>query len=142
MATGRPVERSRTAAYALVRRDGDVLLVRASDQAGAAAGRWFLPGGGIDFGEDPADAVVRELREETGLAGVVTGLVAVLSDVGTRPDGGERLHTVRICYAVDVGDADLVAEAAGSTDLAQWVDVRAALELDLMPFARSVLARP
>lgn len=138
-ATTPPVERSRTAAYALVRRGTDILLVRASDESGAP-GRWFLPGGGIEFGEHPADAVVRELREETGLGGVVTSLVGVRSDVQTRPDGGERLHTLRVCYAVEVTGGDLVSEVAGSTDLARWVDADAALDLDLMPFVRAFLA--
>lgn len=52
---------------------GEVLLVRLSyDQ-----GQWALPGGNIDPGESPADAVVREVREETGLEAAVEDLYAV-----------------------------------------------------------------
>jgi len=52
---------------------GEVLLVRLSyDQ-----GQWALPGGNIDPGESPADAVIREVREETGLEATVEDLYAV-----------------------------------------------------------------
>ena len=50
-------------ACALVAREGRVLLVRHSYVRG-----WLLPGGGVGRGEAPADAIVRELREEIGLA--------------------------------------------------------------------------
>jgi 8-oxo-dGTP pyrophosphatase MutT (NUDIX family) len=52
-------------AVAALVRDGEgrILLQRRSDN-----GRWNLPAGAVDPGESPADAVVREVREETGLA--------------------------------------------------------------------------
>lgn len=49
-------------ALALVEQDGKYVLVRHS-----YAGGWFLPGGGVERGEPPAAAVMRELREEIGL---------------------------------------------------------------------------
>jgi 8-oxo-dGTP pyrophosphatase MutT (NUDIX family) len=39
--------------------------------------KWFLPGGGHRGGESPDETLVREMREETGLDVVVTGLVGV-----------------------------------------------------------------
>ena len=51
------------AVAALIRdEEGRILLQRRADD-----GRWNLPAGAVDPGESPADAVVREVREETGL---------------------------------------------------------------------------
>ncbi len=52
--------------YCRIVRDGEVLFVRrrAGDFLG---GRWELPGGTVEPGEDPASAAVREVAEETGL---------------------------------------------------------------------------
>ncbi|CAB4696551.1 unannotated protein [freshwater metagenome] len=60
-----PVRR-RLAAYALVVRGGDVLLTRLSARV-TDDELWTLPGGGVEHGEDPRAAVVREVHEETGL---------------------------------------------------------------------------
>ena len=53
---------------ALFNRDGLVLVARRADlpNAEGAPGVWQLPQGGIDAGEDPREAVLRELREEVG----------------------------------------------------------------------------
>src|SRR4029453_8797043 len=64
---------------------GRVLLVRAW-AISANAGRWFLPGGGVDHGEHPVQAVIREVAEETGLQVTVTGLDRVITDVERLPD--------------------------------------------------------
>jgi 8-oxo-dGTP pyrophosphatase MutT (NUDIX family) len=114
-----------------------VLLVRAASYL-TVAGRWFLPGGGIDHGEEPETALRREFLEETGLDVVVGRLRGVLSDVFTLPDG-VRLHTVRIIYAIESFTGELRDETHGSSDLARWVEVTEAFDLPLTPYVRRAL---
>jgi len=59
---------------ALVEQDGRVLLVRRAMKP--KIGFWCLPGGYVDYEEGPVTAVIREVREETGLIVHVTGLQA------------------------------------------------------------------
>src|SRR3954447_3908628 len=63
LADHQPFRLQRVAVYALVRRRDEVLLTRLSSRA-AHPGAWTLPGGGLDHGESPRDALAREVREE------------------------------------------------------------------------------
>lgn len=68
-----PRGRTRLGGYALCRDDADRILLARLSAIEVDVGAWTLPGGGLDFGEDPADGVLRELEEETGFAAGSTG---------------------------------------------------------------------
>ncbi|GIF12357.1 hypothetical protein Ate01nite_23890 [Actinoplanes teichomyceticus] len=126
------------AAYGVCRAaDGRILLTRGSHRS-AFPGVWSLPGGGVDHGEHPADAVVREFAEETGLAVAITGIRSVVADVVALPDGSVE-HTDRILYDVTVTGGDLRPETDGTTDLAEWVPPAVAAGLPLLPFTARAL---
>jgi ADP-ribose pyrophosphatase YjhB (NUDIX family) len=120
------VERvQRVSAYALIRRGGDVLLTRNSVH-GPHPGQWSLPGGGIDFGESPREAVAREVREETGLVCQVGDLLASddIALTGTAPSGRrEEFHGIHLIFAATVPeDAEpSLTEPTGTTDAAAWI---------------------
>jgi ADP-ribose pyrophosphatase YjhB (NUDIX family) len=121
-----PFRLQRVAAYAVVRRGGDVLLTRLSARA-AHPGRWTLPGGGVDHGEHPSVALAREVEEECGLPCEVTGLVGVHDThfFGNAPSGRiEDYHGVHLLFSATVGDGEpRVLEVDGTTDAAAWVPV-------------------
>jgi ADP-ribose pyrophosphatase YjhB (NUDIX family) len=108
----------RVAAYNVCVDDAQrLLLVRLSERT-EAAGSWTLPGGGIDFGEHPEAAAIRELHEETGLDGRIIELLAV--DSGHRIAADHEYHAVRIIYRTEIIGGTLTDETDESTDAAAW----------------------
>ncbi len=136
----------RVAAYALVVARGRLLLTQLSARVHMVPGHWNLPGGGIDPGEEPADAVVREVWEETGQRLTVSGLYRVQSQhwLGRAPSGVlEDFHAVRMIYRGTVAEPSepVLHDIGGSTAAARWVTAE---ELDALPLVVSVrqLKRP
>lgn len=125
---------TRVAAYGLVVEDGRILLCRISEQLPRNKGEWTLPGGGIEFGEHPRDAVVREVFEETGLPVAVDELVTV--DSITVDLDESVAHGIRIVYRVSVQGGELTNEIDGSTDLCGWFTPQEAQQLPLVGLAR------
>ena len=105
----------RLAAYAVCIQDTRVLLVRCVSPAGESS--WTLPGGKVEHGEDPFDAVIREVAEETGCDAVVDRLLGVDSRV--IPAAERRLpgplphQNVGIFYRVRVTGGRLRPEPHG-----------------------------
>ncbi len=61
------------AVKALILNSGRALLVKRSDVAKGDHGYWEFPGGRVEFGESPRDALLREVKEETGLDVIIDG---------------------------------------------------------------------
>jgi len=125
-------KRQRVAAYAVILRVStgstgreEILLTRLAERI-TSDELWTLPGGGLDHGEDPRDAVLREVREETGLDAQVGETARLYSAhlPGVWRDGRRvDAHALRIVYdgwvAPDAPEPRVV-EVDGSTSEAAW----------------------
>jgi len=121
---------TRVAAYGLIVHENKILLCRLSSYIPKDEGSWTLPGGGIDFGEDPQDAMMREVAEETGLIVRPDGLAGI--DSLRLEDDKKLFHGIRIIYHTKQLGGSLRNELEGSTDLCAWWTLEEAKALPLV----------
>jgi len=107
----------RVAAYGLLVDQGRALLVRTGDDRDAP-GRWFLPGGAVEHGEDPDDTVRREFLEQTGLVVGVGEPLGVWSEMIEAEDVGVEVHSVRIVFDIDSWSGEQRADPQG--EVVSW----------------------
>ncbi|TDU01989.1 ADP-ribose pyrophosphatase YjhB (NUDIX family) [Streptomyces sp. 846.5] len=114
---------SRLAVYAVCIEDGRVLLARYEPPEGES--NWTLPGGGVEHAEDPFDAVIREVAEETGCDVVVERLLGVDSRVipAAAARAGVEHQNVGIFYQVRITGGQLRPEPNGETAESVWTPV-------------------
>ena len=113
-------EKPSLAVDAIVINDDKILLIRRGKEPWK--GMLAFPGGFVEQGEDPEVAVIRELKEECGLDGVVEKLVCVKGDPNRDPRG----HVVSIAYLVTAQGMPLAGDDAAD---AAWYDLSEIKEL-------------
>ncbi|MBN2304750.1 MAG: NUDIX hydrolase [Anaerolineae bacterium] len=105
----------KVAAVIFIEHRNRVLLVRRV--MNPERGKWALPAGYIDYGEDPRDAAVREVQEETGLEIAITRLI----DVQGGPTQNSSAHhgaSIVIIYGARVVNG--TAEPRDDADAVLW----------------------
>lgn len=118
------IRRPEVAVGAIVIEDDCLLMVRRSTEP--ALGRWSIPSGRIEWGETAAEAVIRELREETGLTGVCSDLVGWAETVS------DEAHFVVFNFEVVLlDDADPVAGSDAAE--VRWVPMDQIESLTVVP---------
>lgn len=144
MSDASPRRHTHLGAYAFIqRKDGAVLLIRKA--RGPYTGRWDLPGGQIEFGETPEEALRREVNEETGLQ--ITDapqLLAVFSHIAAwAPESEvmEVIHHLGAIYRASIAAGSSPMEAPDGEDAAgaEWLTLAALEGLLLTPFAKRTL---
>jgi ADP-ribose pyrophosphatase YjhB (NUDIX family) len=113
----------RLAAYAVCIEDGRVLLAHCVSPNGGT--NWTLPGGRVEQSEDPFDAVVREVAEETGCDSVVERLLGVDSRVIPAAEArlGIEHQNVGVFYQVRITGGVLRPEPNGVTIESVWTSI-------------------
>ncbi|GAB3269676.1 NUDIX domain-containing protein [Microbacterium sp. MEC084] len=114
----------RVAAYCVIVDDEDRVLLSRWIEGRVPA--WSMPGGGLEPGEDPADAARREVWEETGYEVRLDALLGIDSHVipakkRLNREASGPLHALRIVYRATVVGGTLTHEVDGSSDMAEWV---------------------
>ena len=140
-----PRRYQRIGAYALVLSERGVLGT-VNSAATKAPGVWTLPGGGIDAGESPSDAVLREIFEETGQEVVIDRVLTLESEhwIGRTMSGAlEDFHALRIIYGAtcETPSDPVVHDVGGSTEGAGWVPLRAWRSLHWTNSSRTLLSQ-
>lgn len=81
---------------AIILDNDDVLLIQRGQAP--AKGRWTIPGGVVEVGESPEEALVREIQEECHLEIIVQGIVEVINRIVQDEQGKIKYHYIILDY--------------------------------------------
>ncbi|MEM3566018.1 MAG: NUDIX hydrolase [Candidatus Bathyarchaeia archaeon] len=117
--------------------DGKILLEKRKGEPGR--GKWSVPGGLVELGERAEDAVIREVKEETGLDVADPELIDVVDNIVRDENGEIKWHFVIIDYFVRLKGGEM--RAADDAAELRWVPLAEAEKYDLTRTLRAFLQR-
>jgi 8-oxo-dGTP diphosphatase len=102
---------------AVIVHEGKILLEKRKNAPGK--GKWSIPGGLVELGESTEQAVVREVKEETGLEVEEPRLIDVVNNISLDEKGKTKYQYVIVDYLVKVRHG--VPKAASDAEELKWV---------------------
>ena len=122
---------------AIIVHNGKMLLEKRKNDPGK--GRWSVPGGVVELGENVTQTVIREVKEETGLDVAEPEHIDVVDQITRDENGRIKYHFVIIDYLVDLKGGTL--KAASDADELEWVSLDDVEKCDLTGTFRAFFER-
>lgn len=128
----------RPSAYGIILNDNKVLLSK-------QFGKYDLPGGGIDLGEDIETAVIREVKEETGIDVSVSKLLGIENSFfQASHSNNNSYHSLLVFYACDYLGGELSTDGFDEhekayAEMAEWIPLES---VDMIEIASTVDFKP
>ncbi len=128
--------------YALVQKGAKMLFIKKA--RGPYTGQWDIPGGGLEFGEEAMETLIRELMEETGLELEKAELLDVFTNTASyknEDNEDETVHHIGAAYRVEIKSGKKAkTDGDGEDSLgAKWIDISEINEKDFSPFANKMV---
>lgn len=122
---------------AIIVQDGKILMTKRGSEPGK--GKWSVPGGVVELGENLEKAVIREVKEETNLDVEVVHLIDAVDNIIRDSNGKLQFHFVILDYSAKVKSGTLQS----SSDVldTRWVRLEEVEDYDLTNTFRDFLRR-
>jgi ADP-ribose pyrophosphatase YjhB (NUDIX family) len=117
--------------------DGKILLEKRKYEPGK--GKWSIPGGLVELGENVEQTVIREVKEETGLEVDEPEYIDVVNNIVRDGNGDVKYHFVILDYFVKLKGGTL--RAASDADDLKWVSLNEVEQYDITKTLREFLKR-
>lgn len=99
--------------YVVLKNKDRILVLKRKD------GFWEFPGGGVDWGEDPEDSAVREVKEETGIAIRRPLQFLGITSAVYEKEGNEK-HSIYLVYSAETDNDQVII--CGEHDEYRWLN--------------------
>lgn len=119
----------------VVIRNGKLLMTqRFEEECPEAHLKWELPGGKIDFGEDPKETIVREIFEETGVKVETLDLIPLVRTCIWNYTDGSSQHTILLAFNCGFLSEEIQKEKDHHVKDFKWVSLLETEKLETLPY--------
>jgi 8-oxo-dGTP diphosphatase len=128
-------------AMALIRDSKDKVLLqkRVDYEHPDSHGKWEFPGGGIEFGETPETAAIRECKEEIGCGISITRALPYIHSAVWDYFNQEKTQVFLLCYEAYIADGGVPMPSESEVSEVRWCSKEDALKLDTLPGVKEYL---
>jgi 8-oxo-dGTP diphosphatase len=117
---------------AAIVRDGKLLIQKRGQKVRNEIGKWEIPGGGIEYGESHKDALIREVKEETGVEIEVLELLNIADHINP----SIKQHWIAAIYLCRIVSGEPRIMEPEKCEELGWFTLEEAKQLDLAPITR------